>query len=1787
MRNLKKILALVLALVMSLSLMATASATDFKDDDQFNPTYKVAAQVLEGLGVLRGDPDGSFRPTGDITRAEAAAAVYRIVTGDVEDKQVGIYEDYQIFSDVNPGDWYAGYVNFCANAEYIKGNGDGTFSPNEKVNGYAVLAMILRAIGYTANGGFTGDDWHIQTARTAEARRITKNVLTGTLGEEAARETVAELLFQAILVNMVGHNVLNTENGNQGYYELNETLGQQVFGLEQIEGVVVANQWANLEEGRKVLSVGQTKMEVTDVPAAGATSAEGDVITLDYATDLDAVGLTHVAYIANKSGVKKVLTIEPTGNTIADNEGYAVNTNNSDEKYEDVDDLADSKGLSINKTTTKFYKNYDEDWGNSATHKILIRYTVDAGHLDGDGNYVQDVQSWVINWLNWVVDNSVSGNSATRVGTASEPISYTRTISPRYDVEANDIDIMQGIFYTADRQGINDDDEVKNYLTGEVYVGTSSLEDVSDKIDWDEFCETYLEFQMDYQYLNAENGEWLRVIDNDGNGVADYVFKVEYTLDEVIGTYKNALLLNNEAFKDYSAANNTLVAPEDLEQGDVVVFSKIDGQLHVRLAETDDAVIDTKNFKNITVTTETPDTYGQSGIENATSMDQDILNMNQKTEYIMYKDLFGFVRAYKLAQGSKYALITEMYPGARNNGNYIKDTWATAEVKIGNADVTNYNVNGGTDNAFFNGYVWTEGGYYNDQNYLQPAVAHLDNYINFTGYAYNPGKTTSALAAPYSYAGISWDRDAKAADTPYGVFMTDTTTPDAKSFTFTNVAVYSQLTEETVSLDTASKLLKDKNGHQLYYWIGGALTIGSTTYQNYELKVTAEDWNSSDMGGKSFTAAWTNGDLAPVYKTDYVQLVPQDVEAKTIHYTIDPNYQNNYKSIANTYVDATVDTEFYIVTPDDIFYFEGYDELPTIDADKVRATYAVATNTADDWQDKDYWIADVIVIEVSELDSSVESISLMYYNPWETTGSTRYVNSLNNKWRTYQPDSELFAMIDVVPSKTVATGAPVGWGDAPWTNVANIANTGYGFYKLYKTEADGEGTVKAAKAEKILAADDYKDYGIYAGEVTRVEGLQKSGYIDVTTTNTGSGRTHAIWVGYTGDDVPIYRISQQYNNRVITAVELELNNNEERSDVKVNDKLIWVYEKSNGKLAFIVDVTASTQRSNNPSYWAPAWLTGGTGLYQEILDDMDPTPGYKTIDFNVHLGAGDSITITAGDNDPISVPETGVAPAGGETYPVSIQVSGTAKFVSLVIEGLTGADVVNIRNLGSDWVVEKAPAWNATDSTWELSVKDPAVQIASLDVDVTDTGVDVAIYTEKAVQAIADLWENAADETEKARLAEILTDLADTTLEIDGVPVSDTAKDAADDIIADAAAEEMATLWAALATTDTPTETEKVELYAAAAAYIGADGDPTDVTYVKILAKANADTNEVKTAMASFGTSVESWKTAGEALNKVKASGANNVATTNKLTNTEITSVEKHADAFAKAQALVNSAKTATVSNKGTYVEDLAAFKAAVVAAGKTVAAVIEYTDAKTGTLFDTSKTLKAAVEDEATIDPKPATITVTLKNNVKATLVEDTDGGNDYILIVDDASNYAAIDGDFKGEQLKAFVEISGTNCNPTVADNATHTAGVFTITASGTAGANPDDVKILVRVPNDAEKNDKAVKADAAALATTLEDGIKLRLVACDEDAVQEALDAKITALIGALTNESTAKADTLSAPVIADYTPPAGIDLSVSFSTTVKVTLTKGTGADTKTADVEVPVTVKVTKLAQAEG
>ena len=244
----KKLLAMVLALVMTLSLAVVGSNAAFKDADKIAANYNESVQVLSGMGVFKGDDNGNFNPESAITRAEVAAIVYRLYTGDVKDNQAALYATYNKFTDMNNAKWAAGYIGYCANAGLIKGYSDTKFGPLDSVTGYQALAMILRAVGYDKNGEFSGKDWQLHVAQTAQQLGILRTIKNIDLNAPASRQLVAEILFRtAAYVPMVtytaafGYQSVSLSADTNGLLKKNVTLGTKNFGLTQEN--VASDKW--------------------------------------------------------------------------------------------------------------------------------------------------------------------------------------------------------------------------------------------------------------------------------------------------------------------------------------------------------------------------------------------------------------------------------------------------------------------------------------------------------------------------------------------------------------------------------------------------------------------------------------------------------------------------------------------------------------------------------------------------------------------------------------------------------------------------------------------------------------------------------------------------------------------------------------------------------------------------------------------------------------------------------------------------------------------------------------------------------------------------------------------------------------------------------------------------------------------------------------------------------------------------------------------------------------------------------------------------------------------------------------------------------------------------------------------------------------------------------------------------------------------------------------------------------------------------------------------------------
>ena len=196
MRNLKKILALVLSLMMVLSVMVTASATDFADDADI--TNKEAVEVMSALGILKG-ADGKFVPNGTLERAQAAKIIAFIKLGaDTEDLLATLTTNK--FADVTGG-WAMPYIAYCSNEGIIDGykDADGVwnFGPKGTLQGYAFAKMVLNALGI--EGDYTGSNWTLEVAKNLNSTKGLKDGLANIkLSENITREQAAQLAFNAM-----------------------------------------------------------------------------------------------------------------------------------------------------------------------------------------------------------------------------------------------------------------------------------------------------------------------------------------------------------------------------------------------------------------------------------------------------------------------------------------------------------------------------------------------------------------------------------------------------------------------------------------------------------------------------------------------------------------------------------------------------------------------------------------------------------------------------------------------------------------------------------------------------------------------------------------------------------------------------------------------------------------------------------------------------------------------------------------------------------------------------------------------------------------------------------------------------------------------------------------------------------------------------------------------------------------------------------------------------------------------------------------------------------------------------------------------------------------------------------------------------------------------------------------------------------------------------------------------------------------------------------------------------
>ncbi len=1083
MRNLKKILALVLALVMSLSLMATAGASSFPDVDAENP-YATAIEVLDELKVFQGyKEDGTFRPTETLNRAQAAVLVYRIATGDVEDKYLDNYTYMQQskFTDLDGYNWAKGYINYCQNAGIVVGTSATTFNPGAPVTGYQLMVMLLRTLGYGKAGEFTDPKgWELQTAAIAEREGILKNVTGGDFGAPAPRQMVAEILFRGILHDTVEYSPLTPG----GYTESGVSLGKKTLGLDDIEGVVVANRIADLYD-TEPMKDGQTRMIV-----------DGKDYVIDMDTDASAIGLNHHAYVQNG----KVLgsSLEAEGNVIGEPEhGEAAK----------VADLAKGAGIKTN-ADTDYYVNFDEVVSDTSNYRLeyLIGLRNWTEYEVASLVYRNGGSAWVDTNDNHKFDTGEDGfrvKNGNVVNENDDPVNWgtldntITTVNYHYDkvipaktiITGQDSHFMKEIFDESDNE--DGDTSSDDLFFGEVYVGTKSTldeHDVSNDISHDEFIEKYINVNENRTISGSDNGEWLRVIDNNGDGVAEYVLRTDFVMTTVVDYEKRTNLYNVEYDVDENHRIISKIPADEIRKDDdvdmsvgaVILYTYIDGYYYISNPEVKSLKVDTKSIEQKKNVFKSDDVeYTWSGIDKeAERYYTDISQISYDVNYDMYFDHFGFVRLATEARRN-FVLLTDGYFKTDLRDHEWKVELYNGSEKVETADVVDAARNdrdwdGRRDEGYdgkIDGFIDT---FEDDHQGNRGTWKRLNTFGEF----YKQYGATSPSNDYTRYV----DKNTKDVDLGN----------DTRDHFVTNIALASE-TDGVWTLQDVTNIDSEFNSlyrsYKVYELAGSDNTFGGGVKQ-HSLKAKNTDLWGIDGNNvdDDRDTGWTNDAIAVGIGGESL-LQPIQTNGSTLYY----------------YVDGDGKVTSWV----------GYQNLPEgLENFSPDRAYAVTHEVWNGNNLVDYEIADVVVFE-SAYAKTIYAPQLI------TTGvNTKRENALGKDSEgEYNEHGVAFGLFEREELLTVAEAVD-------------------GLYPeqlaFYDDEVDGK-----------WITGDYAKYGIYAGEVIVADETKHNDYVEIGATDIYGKR-----ISFHSDDVAAYEINQltRYNNEAAHNLDVDTNDNILRGD---------------------------------------------------------------------------------------------------------------------------------------------------------------------------------------------------------------------------------------------------------------------------------------------------------------------------------------------------------------------------------------------------------------------------------------------------------------------------------------------------------------------------------------------------------------------------------------------------------------------------------------------------------------
>ncbi|MCT4612606.1 MAG: S-layer homology domain-containing protein [Clostridia bacterium] len=226
MNKFRRIMASMLAVAMMFS--TSASAMTFSDVDSDSAA---AVEKMVSLNVFNGFEDGTFKPNDEITRAQAAAVMVRLLGKKEPGKMM------TDFVDVPESHWASGYVTVAASNGILKGKGNGMFDPNAKVTYAEMITMLVRALKADKVAEADEASWPDNYMRLAYDIELTDGVSFAKMAP-ATRGNVA-ILADNVLEKKIWERSEGTTKGESTYARGDETFLEDVLEIDEYKNVKV------------------------------------------------------------------------------------------------------------------------------------------------------------------------------------------------------------------------------------------------------------------------------------------------------------------------------------------------------------------------------------------------------------------------------------------------------------------------------------------------------------------------------------------------------------------------------------------------------------------------------------------------------------------------------------------------------------------------------------------------------------------------------------------------------------------------------------------------------------------------------------------------------------------------------------------------------------------------------------------------------------------------------------------------------------------------------------------------------------------------------------------------------------------------------------------------------------------------------------------------------------------------------------------------------------------------------------------------------------------------------------------------------------------------------------------------------------------------------------------------------------------------------------------------------------------------------------------------------------